>query len=61
MTAAVQENVLVQLDNLRTHPSVASKLSQGELKLHACLYTFEVGQVSCYDSDARRFVALDSK
>jgi carbonic anhydrase len=61
MTAAVKENVLVQLDNLRTHPSVASKLSQGELNLHAWVYAFEVGQVFCYDPDAQRFVALDSK
>jgi len=61
MTAAVQENVLVQLDNLRTHPAVASKLSQGELNLHAWVYKFEDGRVFSYDSDSQQFVALDSK
>jgi len=61
MTAAVKENVLVQLDNLRTHPSVASKLSQGELNLHAWVYTFETGRMFSYDPDAKRFVAFDSE
>ena len=51
MTAAIKENVLVQLDNLRTHPSVASKLSQGELNLHAWVYTFENGRVFSFDPD----------
>ena len=59
MIAAVKENVLVQLDNLRTHPSVASKLSQGELNLHAWLYTFENGRMFFYDPDAQKFIAFD--
>ena len=59
MTAAVKENVLVQLDNLRTHPSVASKLSQGKLNLHAWVYTFENGRVFSYDPDAQKFIAFD--
>ena len=61
MTAAVKENVLVQLDNLRTHPSVASKLSQGELNLHAWVYTFENGRMFSYDPDAQQFAAFDSE
>src|SRR5687768_8991438 len=31
MLAATEENVLVQLNNLSTHPSVASRLASGEL------------------------------
>jgi carbonic anhydrase len=60
MMAAVRENVLVQLYNLRTHPSVASKLSRGELNLHAWVYEFEAGRVFCYDPNSQQFVALDS-
>jgi carbonic anhydrase len=59
MTAAIKENVLTQLDNLRTHPSVASKLSQGELNLHAWVYTFEDGKVFSYDPESQKFVAFD--
>ncbi|MEX0675914.1 MAG: carbonic anhydrase, partial [Pirellulales bacterium] len=32
LTTAVEENVLVQLDNLRTHPTVAAGLARGKLK-----------------------------
>lgn len=59
MAAAIKENVLVQLDNLRTHPSVASKLSQGKLKLHAWVYTFENGRMFSYDADQQKFVSFD--
>jgi len=61
MTAAIKENVLVQLDNLRTHPSVASKLSRGELNLHAWVYTFENGRMFNYDPDARQFAAFNAE
>jgi carbonic anhydrase len=55
MTAAIKENVLVQLDNLRTHPSVASRLSRRELNLHAWVYEFEHGTMFSYCPDERRF------
>jgi carbonic anhydrase len=56
MAAAVRENVLVQLDNLRTHPSVASKLAKGELNLHGWVYTFENGGIFSYDPETQQFV-----
>ncbi|HEY1192259.1 MAG TPA: carbonic anhydrase, partial [Gemmata sp.] len=39
----VQENVLTQLENLRTHPAVATALAAGELSLHAWMYKMETG------------------
>ena len=50
LTTTVEENVLVQLENLRTHPSVAAALARDELKLHGWVYKFETGQVFGYDS-----------
>ena len=55
---AVKENVLVQLDNLRTHPSVAVKLSQRKLKLHASVYKFETGEMFAFDPEAERYAPL---
>ncbi len=49
LTATVEENVLVQLENLRTHPAVAAALARGELTLHGWVYKFETGQVFAYD------------
>jgi carbonic anhydrase len=43
--ALIEENVLAQLDNLRTHPSVASRLKSGTLSLHGWVYDIESGQI----------------
>jgi carbonic anhydrase len=43
--ALIEENVLAQLDNLRTHPSVASRLKGGQLSLHGWVYDIESGQI----------------
>ncbi len=58
LPAAVQENVLVQLENLRTHPPVAAALATGKLSLHGWLYEIESGQVYAYDHDKRQFVPI---
>lgn len=34
----IKENVLVQLDHLRTHPTVAAALSTGRIKLHGWVH-----------------------
>ena len=57
-TAAVEENVLVQLEHLRTHPSVAGALAGGRLKLHGWVYKIETGQVFTYEPESGQFVAL---
>src|SRR5206468_10474876 len=58
LTAAVEENVLVQLENLRTHPAVAVKLARGELKLHGWVYKIETGEVFAYDPTRGQFIPL---
>jgi carbonic anhydrase len=56
--AAVRENVLVQLENLRTHPAVAAALSVGRLTLHAWVYQIETGQVLAHDPAQGTFAPL---
>lgn len=58
LETAIEENVLVQLENLRTLPAVASRLVKGDLHLHGWVYEIETGEVSAYDSDADQFVTL---
>jgi carbonic anhydrase len=53
-----QENVLVQIEHLRTHPAVAAALSSGELKLHAWVYKMETGEVFVYDPDTGQYTPL---
>lgn len=59
LTLTVEENVLVQLENLRTHPSVAAALGRGQLKLHGWVYEFETGQVFAFDPVKSQFVPLN--
>lgn len=58
LTATVEENVLVQMENLRTHPSVAAALAQEKLKLHAWVYKIETGEVFDFDPAEGQFLAL---
>ena len=55
LEAAVEQNVLVQLENLRTHPVVAARLARGALRLHGWVYKFETGEVWSYDSEEGHF------
>jgi carbonic anhydrase len=59
VSATVQENVLVQLENLQTHPCVASRLRSGRLTLHAWVYKIQTGQVFTYLPDKGQFVSAD--
>jgi carbonic anhydrase len=56
--ALVHENVLCQLRNLQTHPTVASRLATGRLKLFGWVYNIESGTVDTYDAEQGQFVPL---
>lgn len=58
LNIAMQENVLVQLESLKTHPSVAAKLGRGQLSLHGWTYKFETGEVFAYSEDSGQFELL---
>lgn len=58
LTATVQENVLVQLENLKTLPAVASRLVRGDLHLHGWVYKIETGEVFAFDSGSGQFVEI---
>lgn len=60
LTLTVEENVLVQLENLRTHPSVAAAIGRGELKLHGWVYKFETGEVFSYNPDKNQFLPIET-
>lgn len=58
LNVTIQENVLAQMENLRTHPVVASGLAQGKLKLHGWVYKIETGEVFGYDAQSEQFLRL---
>lgn len=58
LTATTEENVLVQLENLRTLPVVASRLVKGDLKLHGWMYKIETGEVFAFEPQSGQFVPI---
>lgn len=54
-----QENVRSQINNLRTHPSVALQLRKGKVELHGWVYSISTGDVWVYDFELDRFVMLN--
>lgn len=50
-----KENVLLQLQHLRTHPVVTGKLADGSLALYGWVYDIGAGQVTEYDGQNNRF------
>ena len=56
--AAVEENVLVQIENLRTHPQVAAGLANRTLSIHGWVYKIETGQVFAYNPKVGQFLSL---
>jgi len=58
VNAMVRDNVIAQLTNLKTHPSVALALDQGRLTLHGWVYDIASGGIEALDGATRRFVPL---
>jgi carbonic anhydrase len=48
-------NVLTQIDNLHTHPSIQQALLEGRIALHAWVYHIHSGEVWAYNQVASRF------
>lgn len=61
LSIAVQENVLVQIENLRTHPAVAAAIARGKVKLHGWVYKIETGEVFAFDPEQGQFTRLGEK
>ena len=56
LLALTERNVVEQLKNLHTHPSVAARLEQGNLKLHGWVYHIGKGIVTTYSRRREKFV-----
>jgi carbonic anhydrase len=56
-----EENVLLQIQHLRTHPSVAGAMAREELTLSGWVYDIGAGQVRISENGERAFHAVTSK
>ena len=58
LDALIQANVLAQLGNLSTHPSVALRQEMGLLTLHGWVYNIASGAIDAFDEESGHFVSL---
>src|SRR6185436_4256309 len=58
LDVAIEENVLMRIENLQTHPAVAVALAPDEVKLHAWIYDIASGEVFSYDACSEQFLPL---
>ncbi len=58
---AAELNVLVQIDNLRTHPCVAAGLARREVHIFGWVYRMETGEIFVFDPEQQGFVSLTEK
>ncbi|HKZ06159.1 MAG TPA: carbonic anhydrase [Methylomirabilota bacterium] len=56
---AVAENVLVQIEHLRTHPSVMAALARSKVTLHAWVYNIAEGEVYAFEPDIGQYVPIE--
>jgi len=61
MQALLEQNVILQLMHLRTHPTVAARLAMGELQLHGWVYDIRTGGVTAYDEAQNAFVPVPER
>ena len=58
VSSMVRENVIAQLANIQTHPSVRLAQEKGLLNLHGWVYDIETGSIDALDAGSRGFVSL---
>lgn len=54
-----QDNVLLQMEHLKTHPAVAKRLAEGTLKIHGWYYEIDTGEVHIYNPQKKAFVSFE--
>lgn len=57
----IAENVLTQIDNLKTYPVVHSRLYQDKLEIYGWVYHIETGELLAFDPQTRAYVPPQSQ
>jgi len=59
LARTIEMNATMQLDNLRSHPSVAAAIAAGTLSLHAWVYDIGSGAISAADQTQHTFTEIN--
>lgn len=61
LEVTIAENVLTQIENIKTYPVIHSKLHQGKLQIYGWIYHIETGEILAYDPETHAYVAPQSQ
>jgi carbonic anhydrase len=61
MRMLLEQNVMLQLQHLRTHPTVAVALAQKSVELHGWVYDIKTGGVSAYDDASGSWLTVEER
>lgn len=57
----IERNVILQLENLASHPAVAKRLKARDISLHGWVYDIKTGAVRAYDPARKTFIPVDER
>jgi len=57
----IAENVLTQIENLRTYPIIRAKLYEDELKIYGWIYDIDTSEMMGYDAEEHAYVLPQSQ
>ena len=60
LNAAIQENVLAQIEHLRQYPFVAKRMDAGKLQVNGWVFDVARGQIFDYDPEIGEFLSLST-
>lgn len=61
MKLLLEQNVILQIQHLKTHPSVARRLAKGDLQIHGWVYDIRTGDVNAYEEDQNAFIPVEKR
>lgn len=61
LTVITQENILLQIAHLKTHPYVAARLATGHVQIHGWYYDIASGQVLAHDEASGKFIPVGAR
>ena len=59
LSIATKNNIIQQVNHLKTYPLIAKKIANNELTIHGWLYEIESGKVFIYESKSNEFLSLE--
>lgn len=61
MRMLLEQNVILQLQHLKTHPTVAVAMAQKAVTLHGWVYDIKTGEVCTYDDASESWVPVEER